>query len=107
MTSSHDRVRGTAMLRMLRRALMIATLVACAIGPSAAYARFNLEPGGGPSATPPVQATNVVAADARPASTSPGFQWEDAAIGAAGMLALLGATSTLTRRRRVHQSVAR
>lgn len=62
-------------------------------------------PGGlaGPIAHPQSAAHHAAA------SSSSSFQWDDAGIGAAGMLALLGtagASSVLARRRRKHQAPA-
>jgi len=73
----------------------LATTVAIAAlgAPATASAMPNLEPGQAPGVTGAVEA-------------SQGFQWDDAGIGAAGMLAVVvgaaGAGSALVRRRRAH-----
>jgi hypothetical protein len=61
-------------------AITLAALAAVAF-PAAASAKFDLNPT--PPPTPPATA-------APPASLSPGFQWDDAGLGAAGMLAVCG-----------------
>ena len=66
---------------------------------------FESTPGGlaGPIAHPQSAARHAAA------SSSSTFQWDDAGIGAAGMLALLGAagaSSVLARRRRKHETPA-
>ena len=64
--------------------------------------RFRSAPAG--LAGPPAAADIAV----RPAVTA-GFQWDDAGVGAAAMLGILGAAvagATLTRRRHGHQSTA-
>ncbi len=94
------------MYMLNKRTLATAVVMAAATAPSAAYARVNLE-NGSPPAPPTVSRQPVQAAIAEPAQpassdSSQGFQWDDAAIGAAGTLVLAGVGSgaAVARRRR-------
>ena len=76
-------------------AVTLAALAAAAF-PAAASAKFDLNPT--PPPAPPAPALPV-------ASSAPGFQWDDAGIGAAGTLALFGvagASVVVVRQRRRH-----
>jgi hypothetical protein len=85
-------------VKLVKRAIVLFAVVAACCVPAAASARIPLysasghvahESTGGPVPTPP--------------SASAGFQWGDAGVGAAGMLALFsiaGASSQQLRRRR-------
>jgi hypothetical protein len=92
------------MITLTKRIATAATVVLAASAPSAAYARFNLDP----PAKAPVVSSQTVQNTAPPsargssASSSPGFQWDDAGVGAAGVLMLVGIGSgtVLARRRR-------
>jgi hypothetical protein len=123
------------MLKMTKQTLIAAAVIAAATAPSNAFARPDFEPSQTParsaSATPTqlhrakpsayeravaerrVGAAPITqpqrAAHHAAASSSGTFQWDDAGIGAAGMLGLLGAagaSSVFARRRRKHQTPA-
>ncbi len=94
------------MFKLIKRITTVATVVLVAIGPSAAYARLDLNP---PTTTPAVssQAAHGAAAPTAgkaSASSSQSFQWGDAAIGAAVMLTLVGVGTgaIFALRRRAH-----
>jgi hypothetical protein len=75
-----------------------AALAALALTPAAADARVNLNPW--PPATP---SAPPLASPAAPAAARPGFQWDDAAVGAVAGAALLGTAALgggVARRRR-------
>ena len=92
------------MLKLTKRIATAATVVLAASAPSAAYARFNLDP----PATAPAASSQTVHNAAPPsapkasASSSQDFHWDDAGIGAAGVLILVsvGSGTMLIRRRR-------
>jgi hypothetical protein len=89
-------MEATMFTNSKRRILSIAAIVALA-APAGASARIPFNPS-------PVAATAETISLPQPAeSRESGFQWEDAGVGAAGMLAVLGlagVSSTLVRRRR-------
>ena len=93
------------MFKHVKRSAAAAIVVLAAGAPTAAYARFNLDPG-----TAPVVSSQTIQHPAppptaqAPASSSQGFQWDDAGIGAAGALVLVsvGSGTVLARRRRTH-----
>ncbi len=85
------------MYKLNKLTLATVAVIASASAPSTAYARLNLE-NGSPPPPPAVNwqaVQNATRPSARPAATaSPqGFQWDDAGIGAAGALVLLGVGS--------------
>jgi hypothetical protein len=94
------------MFKLTKRIATVATVVLAAIAPSAAYARINLDP----PATAPAVSSQTVQNAAPPsagkasASSSQDFQWDDAGIGAAGMLILVsvGSGAIINLRRRAH-----
>jgi hypothetical protein len=93
------------MFRLIKRIATVATVAVAASAPSAAYAMPNLDSG----PTPAVSSRAVHNAAPSPAeqaqaSSSQGFQWDDAGIGAAGVLALVsvGTGAMIARRRRTH-----
>jgi hypothetical protein len=95
-------------IKYIKRVAAATTVVVAAGAPSAAYARFNLNP---PPA--PVVKSHTIQHAAPPAATvsapsSQGFQWDDAGIGAAGALVLVsvGSGTMLARRRRTHGPLA-
>ena len=123
------------MFTLTKRTLSAAAVIAALSAPSTASAMINGDPGGdaassaqqtqlqsyqhtvaksfGPTAGglagPAVQAHSAGVNSARPAAVSSpeGFQWDDAGIGAAGIVALLGlgAGSVMAiTRRRTHQT---
>jgi hypothetical protein len=92
------------MFKHIRQILTAAVLALATIAPTSAYARFNLDPPAASGASVPVQAPSV----ARTTVSSPqGFQWGDAGIGAAGVLALVsvGSGVIVVRRHRGHQPI--
>ena len=96
------------MLKPTQRTLIAAAMIAAASAPSSAHARLNLDP---ESLAPHHPAQVVTPArpvrPARPvaeaASAPRGFAWDDAGLGAAGTLVLLGtgagSAAVITRRR--------
>src|SRR5215471_3120225 len=94
--------------RISKRTIAAAAAIAAASAPSAAYARFELEPVGStgavPTTAPSAPSQGASASSLQPPGDSTdGFQWDDAGIGAAAMLGVLGATcatSVMVRRRR-------
>jgi hypothetical protein len=89
---------------MLKTATRVATgaaIVLAAGAPTAAYARFDLNP----VPSHPAAAAPAPAVSAAPSET---FHWDDAGIGAAGALVLVGVGSgtLLARRRRPHGPLA-
>jgi hypothetical protein len=78
------------MLKVTKRLLAAAVVVAAAGTPSAAYARFNLDPPVAPVATHPARPAVPPSTPRATASASQGFQWDDAGIGAAGIVVLIG-----------------
>lgn len=126
------------MLKISKQAVITAVVIAAASAPSNAFALFEPSqgPAGSASANPtqlhrakpsayeqalakrrvgtlaglagPITQPQSAARDSAVSSSS-SFQWDDAGIGAAGMLGLIGAagaSSVLARRRRKHHSPA-
>jgi hypothetical protein len=92
------------MLKLTKRIATAAIAVLAASAPSAAYARLNLDP---PATAPAVSSQTIQnaappSAEKTAASSSQGFQWDDAGVGAAGVLMLVsvGSGTMLIRRRR-------
>ena len=98
------------MFKLTKRIATAATVVLAASAPPAAYARLNLDP----PAPAPVVSSQTVQNPAPPsvrkasASSSPTFQWDDAGVGAASVLILVGIGSgtILARRRRTEHRLA-
>ncbi len=91
------------MFTVTKRTLTAVAVIAAASAPSTAYARFELSPTPSPAWSEPAQTAATQSAPRPEASPSQGFQWDDAGIGAAGMLGLLGAagaSAALSHRRR-------
>jgi hypothetical protein len=109
------------MFKLTKRIAIAATVVLAASAPSAAYARFIEAPATAPATAPaaswqavqnaapaPAASSQTVHTTAPPsapnasASSSQDFHWDDAGIGAAGVLMLvsLGSGTMLIRRRR-------
>ncbi len=87
------------MFKITSRTIAVVAALAAAAAPATAYA-MPAPPAGGPAA-------DVIALPAAPsvASASQGFSWDDAGIGAAATIGLLGAASAgtvLLRRRPQH-----
>jgi hypothetical protein len=96
------------MLTLIKRALAAAILIAAVAAPTAAYARANGVPlGAGVPVAPPISAGNP-ATDQPAATSSSGFQWGDAGIGAGSLLVLIGVGSgtAVAYRRRAGRPVA-
>jgi hypothetical protein len=91
------------MFKFFKRVLTAAAVVVAASAPSVAYAKFDLELG--PSGSTGQAPSPIVSSAPRTAASSGhGFQWDDAAVGAAGVLVLVGvgAGGFVARRRRTH-----
>lgn len=97
------------MLKVTRRLLTGAVVITAVGAPSAASARLNLNPPVAPTATQPAR-TSVTPSAARAEASSPqGFRWDDAGVGAAGIVVLIGTgagAATVIARRREHQTPA-
>jgi len=78
------------MLKVNKRLLTGAVVIAAASAPSAAYARFDLNPPVAPAAAQPARPAGTPSAPRAEASSSQGFRWDDAGIGAAGIVVLIG-----------------
>jgi hypothetical protein len=93
------------MLKLIKRILIVATVVVAASAPAAASAKYIVEPSGSSATSGPAQ--HAIVASVRPTAASDGqsFEWGDAGIGAAGVLVLIGVGSGAlgVRRRRAHQ----
>jgi len=96
------------MFKSIKRLLVAATAILVLSAPPAAFATV-LATGGSGLASGPGQAVVSAPVSRATASSSRGFQWGDAGVGAASIVVLLsvgvGAASVL-RHRRVHQPVA-
>jgi hypothetical protein len=94
------------MFKLTKRIVTAATVTVAASAPSVAYARLNLDP----PTTAPAASSQTVHNAAPPSagkaspSSSQGFQWDDAGIGAASVLMLVsvGSGAMIVRRRRTH-----
>jgi hypothetical protein len=83
-------------LIQIRRSFLAAAAVTATALPAAAQARPFFDPAP-VHTTPPARVVTVVRA---PSANGPaGFQWDDAGVGAAGAIVLLGAAATVRRRR--------
>jgi hypothetical protein len=93
------------MFKLIKRFLTAATVVLAASAPSVAYARILLDPPGPPATASQVQGATVPSIQRTAASAPQGFHWDDAGIGAAGVLVLVsvGSAAIIARRRRTHQ----
>jgi hypothetical protein len=99
-------------MRSSRRCIAIAaTTVAVAVAAVPASAQAMVISRGPVPSSRPVRAVvdhsaHAVTRPAARSATSPtGFRWDDAGLGAAGMLVILGSTSLATRRLRNHRPV--
>jgi hypothetical protein len=95
------------MLNSIKRLVIAATVVLAFSVPSAAYALLRVASGGSATsgqAQPPF----ALAVHSSGPSSQAGFQWGDAGIGAAGVLALvaIGVGAAVVIRRRVHHPLA-
>jgi hypothetical protein len=88
------------MLKSIKRLLVAATAIVVLSAPCAAFAVEA--PGGGGLAGGPARVALTAPVSRATASSSQGFQWGDAAVGAAGIVVLLsvgvGAASVLRHR---------
>ena len=95
------------MFKSIRRLLVASTAILVLSAPCAAFATDAADGGG--SASGPARAAVSAPVSRAAASSSQGFQWGDAGVGAAGVVVLVsvgvGAASVL-RRRRVYRPVA-
>lgn len=94
------------MFKPIKRIAIAAAVVLAAGAPSAAYARFNLNPATASSVNSQTILNAAPPPDVKASvSSSQGFQWDDAGIGAAGALILVsvGSGTMLARRRRTHR----
>jgi hypothetical protein len=97
------------MLKVTKRLLAGAVVIAAASAPSAAYARVNLDPPAAPAATQHAQPAVTPPAPRAEAASSQGFRWDDAGIGAAGIVVLIGTgagAAAVVARRHEHQTTA-
>lgn len=95
------------MFSSIKRLLVAATAILVLLAPSAAFGTVFVGDGGG-SASGPAPASRVVSVP-RTGSPSQGFDWGDAAVGAAAMLVLLAAgagAATVARQRRSQPTIA-
>ena len=95
------------MFKSIKRLLVAATAVLVFSAPSAAFARYAGDAGG--SVSGPARAALTAPVSKATASSSQGFQWGDAGVGAASIIALLGlgvGAASLLRQRRVHRPIA-
>jgi hypothetical protein len=109
------------MLTLIKRALAAVIVIAAVAAPTAAYARFNETPVGGAAVpveppyiggvgapAPSPYAAGAPDADQPAATSSSGFQWGDAGIGAGSLLVLIsvGAGTAVAYRRRTQRPLA-
>jgi hypothetical protein len=87
--------------KIIKRGLLSIAVIAALTAPATASARIDRAPAG---AAGQESVSTVIPSYS---STTSGFQWDDAAIGAAGMLGLLGIASVSSQQvRRRRQTVA-
>ena len=90
---------------LIKRVLTAAIVIAAVAAPTAAYARSNGHPLGA-TEVPVTSPTTTTAHLAGPpaATSSSGFRWADAGIGAGSLLVLIGVggAAAVAYRRRVH-----
>ena len=97
------------MLTLIKRALATAIVMAAVALPTAAYAQVNENPvSSAPVPVEPPYTSATPDADQPAATSSSGFAWGDAGIGAAGLLVLIGvgAGAAVVVRRRAHRPLA-
>jgi hypothetical protein len=97
------------MLKVTKPLLTAAIMIAAAGAPSAASARFNLDPPVAPAVTQPARPAVTPSAPRPGASSTQGFRWDDAGIGAAGIVVLIGTSAggaAVIARRHGHQTPA-
>jgi hypothetical protein len=87
---------------LIKGSLAAALAIGAAGFPTAAHARFELNPPPAPIVSKPARAASAPTRAQPSSSAQPGFQWGDAGIGAAGAVVLVGAgagTANAVRRR--------
>ena len=91
---------------LIKRVLAAAIVIAAVAAPTAAYARSNGHPLGATEVpvTSPTTTTAHLAGPPAATSSSSGFRWADAGIGAGSLLVLIGVggAAAVAYRRRVH-----
>jgi hypothetical protein len=92
------------MFRQFKRVVTAAAVVMAASAPPVAYARYDVELPGPSGSTGQAQSPIVSSASRTSASSGQSFGWDDAGVGAAGVLVLVGVGSgvVVARRRRMH-----
>ncbi|HEX3975589.1 MAG TPA: hypothetical protein VHW96_04955 [Solirubrobacteraceae bacterium] len=92
------------MLTLIKRTLAAAIVIAAVATPTAAYARTIDAPPGARVAVAPPQSAGTPNTDQAVATSSSGFQWGDAGIGAGSLLVLIsvGSGAAVAYRRRAH-----
>ena len=96
------------MFKSIKRLLVAATAILVLSAPSAAFATMIAADGGG-SASGQGHAAVSAPVSRTTASSSHGFQWGDAGVGAASVVVLLGVgvgAASVLRHQRVHRPVA-
>lgn len=99
MSSATAESMEATMFKIMKRTLVVIAMLAVVSAPSAAYARISPNPATGSAGT------EVLSLGGPTSSSSQGFRWDDAGIGALGALVLLGAagaSSAVVRQRRGH-----
>jgi hypothetical protein len=95
------------MFRLIIRILTTATVVVAAGVPAVASARFEFNPPRPAVSSGHAQRPVVPSVQRPAASSTQGFHWDDAGIGAVGVLVLvgLGSGAVVARRRRTQQAL--
>jgi hypothetical protein len=94
---------------LIKCSLAAAVAIGGASGPTAAQARFNLNPPAPPAVSQPTPVASAPTHQEPGPGAQPALQWGDVGIGAAGAVVLLGAgagTANTMRRRRAQRIVA-
>lgn len=95
------------MFKSIKRLLIAATVIVAASLPSVAFG-YVRSASGGALTSGRAQPSVLLSVPRATASSPQGFQWDDAGIGALGMLALasVGSAVAVVVRRRAHQPIA-
>jgi hypothetical protein len=96
------------MFKSIKRFLVAATAILVLSAPSAAFASMFAADGGG-SASGPGQPVVIAPASRTTALSSQGFRWDDAGVGAATIVVLLGVgvgAASVLRHRRMQRPIA-
>jgi hypothetical protein len=100
-------MRRTEMTKSIKRLLVAATAILAFSAPSAAFGSDAAD--GGDSASGSARAPVIAPVSRATESSSPGFQWGDAGVGAAGVVVLVAAGAggaAVMRQRRAHRTIA-